>query len=203
MHANCAPAPATVRSRAMRRVLFCLLFVSAPAFAQTPHREGEYGGVSPGMAASAAPSTEGTKARKRAPAGTLTWLGFEARDGGALVFFQSVAPFEVSQRIEGGSLVVQLGLSRLATNTARPIETRFFDNPLSRITARKIGAHGRKARAGSGTGIEVRIAFKNTSDVREGQVRSETGPDGMHYVYLAFPPSAGAATGPTLDEPER
>jgi len=187
----------------MRRVLVLLLLASTPAVAQSPHREGEYGGVNPGATAAGDAAAEPAKTRKRAPAGTLTWLGFEARDGGAQVFFQSVAPFEVSQRVEDATLVVHLGLSRLATNTGRPVDTRFFDNPLARIAAKKVRAERAKGRAARAAGIEVRIAFKQASDAQEGQVRSETGPDGMHYVYLTFPPGTAPAEEPTLDEPER
>lgn len=185
----------------MRRALVLLLLMASPALAQkAPHKEGEYGGVSPGEAPRPDPKTSRTKKPAR---GTLSWIGFEAKDAGAQVFFQSVAPFEATQHVEGQVLVVHLGLTRLGSNTWRPIDTRFFDNPLSRITAKKVrAARAAKGRPARSAGIEVRITFKNPVDVREGAMRSEAGPDGMHYVYLTFPAGTQTAT-PATNDPER
>jgi len=193
----------------MRRAVLLLVllpllapFAPASALAQASHREGVYGGVAPGGAAGE-PDDRRSAATRRALRGTLSWLGFAAPDRGAQVFFQSAAPFEVQQRLEGDTLVVHLDLTRMATNTGRPIDTRFFENPLARITARKVrAARASKGRAGHPAGIEVRIAFKNASDAREGQLRAETGPDGLHYVFLAFPPGSAAAPQPTLGDPD-
>jgi hypothetical protein len=72
-------------------------------------------------------------------------------------------------------LVVDLKLTRLGQNTWRPIDTRFFDTPIARITAKK----ARK-------GIEVRIAFKDPKDAKEGALRTATEADGYYYAYLDF-----------------
>jgi hypothetical protein len=191
----------------MRGALVILL-VAAAAHADTaPHKEGQYGGVSPGEVQPRDTSGKPARPKRPPPRGTLTWIGFSAKDGGAEVFFQSVAPFELSQRIDAGTLVVQLGLTRLGHNTWRQIDTRFFDNPLSGIVARAVGAaratKDRKARA---AGIEARIAFKSAKDAREATVRTATEADGMYYAYLTFPegtevkPSEPAA--PSVKEPE-
>src|SRR3954465_5925993 len=112
----------------MRGALVILL-LSGPALADNgPHKEGQYGGVTPGETAPAV-AARPPKAKRPPPKGTLTWVGFEAKDGGAEVFFQSVAPFELTQRVEGSQLVVHLALSRLGANTWRQVDTRFFDNP--------------------------------------------------------------------------
>ncbi|HEX4418796.1 MAG TPA: hypothetical protein VH165_12885 [Kofleriaceae bacterium] len=173
--------------------------------AGSPHREGEYGGVTPGEppASDARP-----RAKHPPPKGTLTWIGFTAKDGGAEVFFQSVAPFTLSQHVEGASLVVHLGLPRLGHNTWRRIDTRFFDNPLSGIVARAVGAaRATKDRPAHGAGVEARISFKNARDAHEATVRTATETDGMYYTYLAFgegsdAPAAGAPATPTLEDPE-
>lgn len=186
----------------MRRALFALalfaLALACPAFAATvhadttPRREGEYAGVVPGQKPE--PAARPTKPKQPPPKGTLTWVGFEAKDGGAQVFFQAVGPFQVQQHLEGATLVVHLGLTRLGGNTWRQIDTRFFDNPLSGIVARTSGGtRATKTRPARGAGIDVRIAFKNPKDAREGTLRTETGPDGLHYAYLAFPEGADAA----------
>ncbi|HET9624974.1 MAG TPA: hypothetical protein VFP84_26585 [Kofleriaceae bacterium] len=168
------------------------LSVTAAPAARGAHPEGQYGGVTPGE-----PGKEGSKDAagkdaaskpKRQPAkGTLTWIGFEAKDGGAEVFFQSVAPFTISQRVEAGSVIVHLDLPRLGHNTWRQIDTRFFDNPLSGIAAKAVGAvRASKGRPARGAGIEAKIAFKNARDAREATVRTATEADGMYYAYLTF-----------------
>jgi hypothetical protein len=172
----------------MRRALLCLVLLAGPAYGQEPTKgpnaEGEYGGVQPGQGKKPAP----TKRAKKQPKGTLSWIGFETKGGGAEVFLQSVAPFEVSQRVEGGAVVVTLGgISRLGHNTWRPIDTRFFETPIARITTK------RKGRV-----IEVRIAFKKGKRATQAAVRTATEADGMYYAYLSF-----AGGGGSSDEPER
>ncbi len=155
----------------------------APEYTGPQHREGEYGGVTPGQA----PDNGPVRPKHVPPKGTLSWVGFEAKDGGAQLFLQSAAAFDVSQRVDGSTLVVFLGLPHLGANTWRQVDTRFFDNPLSGMIARAVGAgHGH------GAGIEVRIAFKNPKDVREGAMRTATEADGMFYTYLSFPEGADA-----------
>lgn len=162
-----------------------VLLLASPALAQTtPHKEGEYGGVIPGQ--TARPESGAKPKPKRMPAkGTLSWIGFEAKDGGAQVFFQASAPFGVTQRLEGTTLIVSLDLQKLGGNTWRPVDTRFFDNPLSSIAAKPTRARGSARR------VEVKIKFKNPKDAREATIRSQTEADGMHYVYLTFPEGAG------------
>jgi hypothetical protein len=182
-----------------------LLLLAAPVYADEPHREGQYGGVTPGEVQPRDTSSKPPRPRRPPPKGTLTWIGFSAKDGGAEVFFQSVAPFEVSQRIEGGVLIVHLGLTHLGHNTWRQVDTRFFDNPLSGIVARAVGAvRATRAHPAHGAGIDVRIAFKNARDAREATVRTATEADGMSYVYLTFPEGAEPrpAAPATLQEPE-
>ncbi|HEX2687138.1 MAG TPA: hypothetical protein VHN14_10995 [Kofleriaceae bacterium] len=189
----------------MRGALVLLLLVG-PAFADTtPHKEGQYGGVTPGELPARDAATAPARPRRPPPRGTLTWIGFEAKEGGAEVFFQSVTPFELTQRIEGQTLIVHLSLPRLGHNTWRQIDTRFFDNPLSSIVARSVGGvRATKTHPARAAGIEVRIAFKNAKDVREGRTRTASEADGMFYAYLRFPEDTGApATAPpTLQEPQ-
>jgi hypothetical protein len=175
------------------RSALVLLLLAVPAFADTgPHREGQYGGVAPGEVQPRDTAGKPARPRRPPPKGTLTWIGFAAKDGGAEVFFQSVARFELSQRVEGGTLIVHLGLTRLGHNTWRQIDTRFFDNPLSGIAARAASAvRATKDRKGHPAGIDVRIAFKNPRDAREAVVRTATEADGMYYAYLTLPEGEG------------
>lgn len=180
----------------VRRALFLFaLAAAAPAhgYAQPgPNPEGAYGGVVPGQE-----REPPARPKRPPPKGTLTWVGFEAKDGGAQVFFQSVAPFKVQQHLEGATLVVHLSLTRLGHNTWRRLDTRFFDNPLAEIDARAVSAtRATKTRPARGPGIEVRIKFKNPKDAREGTLRTATEADGMSYAYLTFPEGADPASGP-------
>ena len=178
----------------MRRALLCLVLLGSPAFAEdtkvpstTPNAEGEYGGVQPGEGK----KPEAAKKPKKAPKkGTLSWIGFETKNGGSEVFFQSVAAFEVNQRVDGSAVIVTLsGLSKLGHNTWRPIDTRFFETPIARIQAKK-----------KGKGIEVRVAFKNGNKAAQASVRSSTEADGMYYAYLTF---AGGGTTTSTKDPEK
>jgi len=169
----------------MRGVLVVLL-LAAPAGADTPHKEGQYGGVTPGEAQPADRAGKPAKPKRPPLKGTLTWIGFAAKDGGAEVFFQSVAPFEVSQKVDKGALVITLsGLTRLGHNIWRPIDTRFFETPVSRIIARK-----------KGKAVEVRIAFKNGKDVAQAAVHTGNEADGMYYAHLVFGGGSAPVTEP-------
>jgi hypothetical protein len=170
-----------------------------------PHREGEYGGVVPGQPTNN-PGGKPGKPKRMPPKGTLSWIGFEAKDGGAQLFFQSVAPFDISQHFEGATLVVHLSLRRLGQNTWRQIDTRFFDNPLAMVIARAVGAsRATKSRPATGAGIDVRITFKNSKDAHEGTVQaSKAEADGMVYAYVTFPEGADSkTTQPTMQDPEQ
>ena len=167
----------------MRRfAMLAVLALAGPATADTtPNREGDYGGVSPGE------KPDGK--RKRVSKGTLSWIGFEAKDGGAQLFFQSVAPFELRQRVTGKTLIATLTLTKLGTNTWRRIDTRYFDTPLAGVVAKRVRR-----------GIEVRITFKNAKDAREGSVRTATEADGMYYAYLSFTGGGAAPSGDTKND---
>lgn len=191
----------------MRGVLV-ILFVAGAAHADKGlHKEGQYGGVTPGETQPADASVRPTRPKRPPPKGTLTWIGFEAKDGGAQVFFQSVAPFELSQRVEGASLIVHLNLTRLGHNAWRQVDTRFFDNPLAGIVARVVGAaRATKDRKAHAAGIDARIAFKSAKDAKEATVRTTTEADGMYYAYLSFPEGTDvkppASSAAPVTEPE-
>jgi hypothetical protein len=201
----------------MRRAILASLLFALPALAApapkdpapktprpidtAPHKEGDYGGVDPGKSPS---SSDRPKFQHPPPKGTLSWIGFEAKDGGATVFFQSPGPFDVSQVVDGGSLYVYLtGLNRLGANEWRAIDTRFFDNPLARLEARIVGKAGAsKAGPAHPAGAQVKITFKNAKDAHEGTLKAAQEADGYYYAYLTF----GAGTGdkePDVKEPEK
>ena len=160
------------------------------------HGEGEYGGVSPDHPGRPDPSQ---KSKRPAP-GTLSWIGFEAKSGSAEIFLQSLAAFELSQHVEGSTLVVDTPLARLGQNTWRDVDTRFFDSPIAHIIAKRVGAaRATKTSPAHGAGIEVRVVFKNAKDAHEAAVRTTTEADGLYYAYLSF----AGDTQPTMSDPEK
>jgi ribosomal protein L16/L10AE len=174
-------------------VLSCL-FLASTSFAgedKGPRREGEYSGVG------GTPDPSEPKKGRRAPAkNTLTWVGFAADTGE--VFLQAAQPFEITQRVEGSTLIVSTSaLTRQVKNTRRPIDTRYFGTSVSRITAKVVRAQrARKGKAGHPAGVEVRIAFKNARDAREGATRTTTGEGDMFTVYVAVAPGEAVAEPP-------
>jgi hypothetical protein len=183
----------------MRLALVLLLGLASPAVAdQPPHPEGTYGGVAPGQAPG--PPTKAGKPKRSPPKNTLTWIGFEAKEGGARVFLQAASPFEVDQHLEGSTLVIHVHLQRLGRNTGRRVDTRFFENPLAGIVAKPVGSRRpTKGKRASKAGIDVRITFKNPADAKRASTRTATEPDGLHYVYLTFPEATTAATTSTVE----
>jgi hypothetical protein len=172
-----------------------LALVSAPAVAQKApkddtlplegarqHDEGEYGGVEPGQPQ----TTEGGKTVRRAASGTLTWVGFKASDGVGHVFVQSSGDLGFDQHVEGKTIVVRLsGVKRLGRQVRRPLDTRYFDSPVARITVKKVRAHrARKKHPAQKAGVEVRIFLKSAADAREASVRTAVEADGYNYIYL-------------------
>jgi len=187
--------------------LSAVLVAAAPAAAQpaegTPKKEGEYGGVNPGAPPST--PTPSTGKAKRPPAKkSLLWLGFTPKpDGSAELFFQAVEPFTASQHVEGNVLVVMLeGLKKQARNTRRPLDTRFFDTAVARVSTRVVKAkRARKGVPGHAAGVEIRIAFKDAKDAHEAALRTDTGSDKLFYTYLTIAPPS--TPGQVPDEAER
>lgn len=184
-----------MRIRSLLGMLVCVVSLgnpAQPAFAGTGtvasvRNEGQYSGVSSGAG-------QDKRNRVAAAKATLSWLGFAAKNGGAEVFFQASAPFEIEQRVDGGVLSVRLvGLTKQVANTRRAIDTRYFDNPLARVSA--------KAIKGKTPGIDVRIVFKNAKDAKQGVMRTATEADGLFYVYLTFPEDADAGDKPVDNSP--
>lgn len=176
--------------RSLRWLAFgALTLSSGGAFADdAPAREGTYSGISAGVG-----QPKAHKPKRQVPAGTLAWVGFSPKNGGAEVFFAAPGSFAVEQVVDGGVLHVRLtGLRKLGPNAKRAIDTRYFDNPLARIAA-----HGARGKNGV---VTLRLVFKNAKDAKPGATRAED-IDGLHYEYLVFP--EGAESAPPADLPTR
>lgn len=172
---------------------------AAPGDDGTHRREGEYTGVDPDGQRPA-----DAKPIKKPAAKTLGWVGFEATEGGgAEVFFQASQPFTVTQTVEGDSVVVFLdGLTKLARNVRRPLDARFFETPIARITTKAVRAQrARRGKPGHPAGVMVRIQFKRGAKVAAGAESTTSGPDGIVYRQLAFAPQPDASAPPSTTAP--
>ncbi|HVV84389.1 MAG TPA: hypothetical protein VHE35_15080 [Kofleriaceae bacterium] len=157
-----------------------------------PHPEGVYGGVDP----SEPTGPDKVRHKDAGAKNTLHWIGFQQQASSADVFLQAAQPFTVEQHVEGATLVVSIsGLTKLGLNVRRPLDTRYFDGPIVRVTAKARRAHGkRKGHPAVAAGIDVTITFRDGKPV-PGDLRTATEADGMFYAYLTF------AGGPTTPEP--
>ena len=137
---------------------------------EEPHREGEYGGVVP-------PGKEkGRKKKSRRP--TVTWIGFQASDGGARVFLQMTGEPKVEQKRVLTKLIVTVHNARLnLRNNARTLETAYFGTAVAKVRARTVRRRGKRA-------VEVHVLFKGPA--QEAQTTTEVGVDGYRYLYLDF-----------------
>jgi hypothetical protein len=185
-----------MRSKVAPLVLGIALAAS-PAGAQEGdrlHEVGEYGGVKAGVTQ----TTEKGKPIKRAKEGTLAWVGFEAKNGVGTVFLQSAGEMGYELVQSGRVVVVHLtGVKRLGRQVRRPLETRYFDSPVARVTVKKVRARkATKKRPAVKAGYEVRILLKDAN--ASATARAATESDGYFYVYVDVAPgSASTADGPT------
>ncbi len=177
-----------------------MLLLAAPGSAQDIRvREGadarpvgEYAGVEPGEAQP--PPALGRVARRRAraprPSSILTWPGFTPLAGGGSRFFvQTTDPVMPEVRVEEGRVVLLFRNTRIhLRNSARWLETRFFDTPVARA---------RLERRGRDMAFVLYLRAPATP-----RLSTEPAPGGtFHYVYVDFPPGAYAPAPPVPSPP--
>lgn len=170
-----------------------VLFFAMPAAAQslTLREAGapsdrpadEYAGVEPGEAEPppAAARAERQRQRRPRPASILTWPGFTPRPGGGSRFFvQTTDPVVPEVRVERDRVVLRFPNTRIhVRNSARWLETRFFDTPVLRA---------RLVRDGRDMTFVLHLRSPATP-----RVSSAPSSDGrFHYVYIDFPAGVGA-----------
>jgi hypothetical protein len=160
---------------------------------QLEHPLGTYAGVAPG--ASIAPPVQATRTESKP---LITWPGFQMRpDGTSRVFIQSTAALTPQPSAAAAKFSVHLAGAKVAGNTNRlPLETRFFNTPVSRVNI-DVQRDG------------VTLVLDMRADVSP-VVSSERGPTGYYFLYIDFPkgqyvqappPTAEAPPSPT-DSPK-
>jgi hypothetical protein len=152
------------------------------------HHEGDYGGVSPDHARNPEDGKPaGRSGRKPARASSrllVTWVGFQAREGGAArVFVRLSAEAAYDQKLVGDALVVFVTGARLGQrNHGRFIDTSFFDTAVARIEGKNV-----PARRGAKAGVALTVHFKKGA-AKLAEVKEESGADGHRYLFLDFAP---------------
>jgi len=167
---------------------------AAPAVAKTPAApmSNDAREAAPAVAAkpvsspsSSSSSSIGTKLSWSAHgAPRLLWTGFRAGPDGGEVLLQTSAAVDVGTRATKDGIVYVLRGCRLLRHIdSLPLETRYFDSPVTRVSLR--------AHAGS---IEVAVALRHPVDAAP---RKEAGPNGSWFWVLSFPTPAPASAAKT------
>ncbi len=157
--------------RALTLSLVIGLGFAAAALAQEntgPHPVGEYAGVTPGTG----------HLPPRAPSGEarlLTWPGFQARPDGASRFFvQTTQPVQYRVENESGRAVIILeNLGIHLRNNRRPLETRYFNTPVTRAKVERRGHDVALV-------LEMRAAVTPSVSVQPSE-------GAYHYLFIEFP----------------
>ncbi len=147
--------------------------LSALAFAQDAERTrpvGSYAGVTPGSGnlPPRAPAQPGASQ-------LMTWPGFQERPDGASRFFvQTTQPVTHEMRREQGRVVILLRNTQLhLRNNRRPLETRYFNTPVSRARIER-------------RGHDLAFVLEMRADVTP-SVSEQPAENGYHYLFVEFP----------------
>jgi len=139
--------------------------------------DSSYGGVTPGAESSdnLPPKVE------EIPEGALmlTWPGFMMhKDGGSCFFVQTSQPVETAWKKSEGRFELVLRSTRVhLKNNFLPLETQFFDTPVTRATVQ------RKAKK------DVVMVFEMREDAMP-TITQKKGKDGFNYVFVKFDSTA-------------
>jgi hypothetical protein len=135
---------------------------------QNGHEPGRYTGVKLGDE-QAPPAS-----RVAGSAASITWPGFQMKpDGGSVVFLQTTAALATTFSKTPGKLIVDLGEVRVEGNNRLPLQTSFFNTPVTRVQLKR--AHKR-------TTLELSMR----ADV-EARIESAQAKSGYHFVYVHLP----------------
>lgn len=175
------------------------------------HKEGEYGGVTPGVIYRYRFELEKkgskrverrVKVRKNRRAKSrlrVSWVGFQPRAGGSSrVFFQLNREATYTQMVDKNVLVVTIEGARYGSrNSRRKIETRFFDTAIHRITTKRVRSRrARKGKPARKGGIAFYIHFKNPVDAKQASAElKKSDSDGYYYLNLDFGPGTALPKG--------
>jgi len=157
-----------------KRTTIAMFAIVLGSSAATASAEGSsYAGVTPGSESSdnLPPKAE------EIPEGALmlTWPGFMMhKDGGSCFFVQTSQPVQTAYKRSEGRLELVLRNTRVhLKNNFLPLETQFFDTPVTRATVQ------RKSQK------DVVMVFEMREDVMP-TITQKKGKDGFNYVFVKF-----------------
>lgn len=105
----------------------------------------------------------------------LTWPGFMMLEDGSCFFVQTSKPVKFGTHTSEGRLELVLHDTRVhLKNNFLPLETQFFDTPVTRATVQH---RGKK---------DVAMVFEMREDVTPTITQSK-GKDGFNYIFVKFP----------------
>lgn len=135
------------------------------------HERGTYLGVKPG-----GPERPAVPTGPGLTPAVVTWPGFAMRsDGGSRFFLQLTAPVDVAHQTLPNKIVVDLQGARVAgTNNRYPLETRFFNTPVTRAVLKR-----------TKTTTTLELFLRKPAQPR---ISSRAAPSGYHFLYVDFPP---------------
>lgn len=157
-----------------RTTIAMLVIVLGSSGAIASADDSSYGGVTPGSEDSEnlPPKAE------EIPEGALmlTWPGFMMQEDGSLFFVQTSRPVKFGTQKSEGRLELVLHNTQVhLKNTFLPLETEFFDTPVTRATVQR---RGRK---------DLVMVFEMREDATP-TITQKKGKDGFNYVFVKFAP---------------
>jgi hypothetical protein len=134
-----------------------------------------YSGVTPGLANSDNLPPKAEEIPKGAL--MLTWPGFMMhKDGGSCFFVQTSQPVTIASQKSAGRFELVLRNTRVhLKNNFLPLETQFFDTPVTRATVQRKGQK------------DVVMVLEMREDVTP-TITQIKGKDGFNYVFVKFAP---------------
>jgi hypothetical protein len=147
------------------------------------HPAGTYTGVAPGGSVVPPPAVAG-----KTPA-TITWPGFQMRaDGTSRVFIQSTTALDAQPSAAPGKYLVNLRGAHVSGGTNRlPLETRFFNTPVTRVSL-----------SANHDGAQLILDLR--AEVSP-QISSERGSSGYYFTYIDLP-KGNYVTVTTVEKPK-
>jgi hypothetical protein len=138
--------------------------------------DSSYGGVTPGSENSEnlPPKAE------EIPEGALmlTWPGFMMHEDGSCFFVQTSRPVKFGTQKSEGRLELVLHNTQVhLKNTFLPLETEFFETPVTRATVQRRGPK------------DVVMVFEMREDATP-TITQKKGKDGFNYVFVKFDSTA-------------
>lgn len=143
-----------------------LLAAASPVMAEG------YGGVVPGSEV----VPDNIAAEPGADA-VVTWPGFQMlQSGGSRVFFQTSVAVRPQLTREGDDWLITLkGVALPSGNARLPLDTHFFNTPVTRVRAKYVAGRG------------VRVTLEMRSDVKPA-IRTERANNGYYFTLVEFAP---------------